>query len=64
MALKPSQNGQPISNCKDEEDSQMECDEAEILPFPGATVPCIKKAKGWVVVQNCDKFATAMLTTP
>ena len=30
MALNPSQNSQSISNCKDEHDSKMECDEVEI----------------------------------
>ena len=30
MDLKLSQNSQSTSNCKDEEDSQMECDEVEI----------------------------------
>ena len=42
MALKPSQNSQSTLNCKDEENSKMECDKFEIGPSPGAAMPCIE----------------------
>ena len=52
MALKPSQNSQSTSNCKDEEDSQMECDEVEILPSSSVVVPCIENLPLQVQIIN------------